>query len=291
MTKTQHLLRHAPLLLSLVAVLLCAAPARAAELSFVTVPQEPAIGAPFTIEVYLSTEEDSINAAEGSVSLGSLEGVEVSTGGSVFTLWPVLPRYSRGTQSVEFAGGLAGSVAAQEKVKLFEVRAQAPVAGSYAVSLGAARAFKNDGRGTPVAIPGARASIQVVAEGEQELPAPARDVAPPEFVSVEVGQDASLFSGRKYVSFFAKDDESSISKFEVKEGWFGRYTEADRYYVLKDQEQGRDIWVRVTDAAGNTAVEKISSAHSNNAWMWIVGGILTLLAFIAVYRTLRKRRF
>ncbi len=275
--------------LALMALWSLGASAQAAQITVTTTPAAPAAGEPFTIAVRLTTQDDALNAAEGSVALTKLDVRSVSTGGSALSLWPIEPRYSPGSHSIEFAGGLPGSIAAGEDVPLFTIVAQAPSAGSYTVSVGSARAFKSDGRGTPVAIAATSQKIAVGAGPGTAVPEPKDSIAP-QFVSAEVGQDPSLFEGRKYLTFFATDDKSGVSSYQVKEGWFSRYHDADRYYVLVDQEQGTTLWVRATDADGNTVTKKIPSAHPMNVWKVIVGGILIVLALMLMYRSHKKKK-
>ncbi len=278
-----------PVLFLVAAVWSLGATAEAAQITVSTTPAAPAAGEAFTILLRLNTQGDALNAAEGSVVLTKLDVRSVSTGGSALSLWPIEPRYSPGSHSIEFAGGLPGSIAAGEDVPLFTIVAQAPSAGSYTVSVGHARAFKSDGRGTPVAIAASTKTITVGAGPGTAVQEP-KDTTAPQFVSAEVGQDPSLFDGRTYLTFFATDDKSGVSTYQVKEGWFGRYHDADRYYVLLDQEQGKTLWVRATDADGNTATKKIPTAHPLSTWKVLVGGILILLALMVMYRSHKKRR-
>lgn len=276
-------------------VLLCAgataSEAHAAQLLVGTTPAVPAAGEMFTIEVRLQTEEDTINAVEGSINLGSLRVERVHTGGSGLSLWPTEPRYSPGSHTVEFAGGVPGGILQGEEVLLFTIEVQAPAAGTYTVEASSLRAFKNDGTGSAVAVAPISSKVSVVAESSSLAASVPKDSTDPQFVSVEVGSDPSLFDGRSYLTFFATDDQSGVSRYQVKEGWFSRYKDADRYYVLADQSGGTDVWVRVTDAAGNTATKKISSTHGTSAWQLLLGGILILLAFTLVYQRCRKKRF
>ncbi len=263
--------------------------AQAAQIILSTTPATPSAGEPFTIVVRLDTQGDALNAAEGSVMLDKMAVQSVHTGGSALSLWPTEPRYSPGSHSIDFAGGVPGSIAAGEDVLLFTIVAQAHLAGSYSVSVGSARAFKSDGLGTPVEIPASSKTISVGAGPGTAAPEP-HDTTAPQFVSVEVGQDASLFDGRTYLSFFATDDHSGVTRYQVKEGWFSAYHDADRYYVLVDQEQGKTLWVRATDADGNTVTKKIPSAHPLGVWKMIAGGILIVLALLLMYWGYKKKR-
>jgi len=289
MNLSAHLIKILPAVVLAAALWSVGTPAHAAQITVSTTPATPGAGEPFSIMVRLNTQDDALNAAEGSVVLSGLEVVSVSTGGSAMSLWPVEPKYSLSSRSIEFAGGLPGSIAAGEDVPLFTIVAKAPSAGSYQVSVGSARAFKSDGRGTPVAIAASSKTVSV-GTGPGTAMTEVKDATAPQFVSVEVGQDQSLFDGRRYLTFFATDDNSGVSRYQVKEGWLGRYKDAERYYVLADQEQSKTLWVRATDADGNSVTKKIPSAHPQSAWKMIAGGILVVLALLLMYRSHKKKR-
>ncbi|MCC7500196.1 hypothetical protein IT396_00050 [Candidatus Nomurabacteria bacterium] len=274
----------------LVFTLAFALPVYAAELKLVTNPLKPVAGEEFIIEVKLDSQTDSINAVESVLEIDDLDVDHISTGGSALSLWPVGPHYKPGAGEIEFVGGALEPVAAGETVLLFTIAARASQAGTYVISNNTTRAYKNDGRGTPVSIISKSHKITVAEAGEAKMSTP-KDTVSPEFVSVEVGQDPSLFGGRMFLSFFAEDDQSGVATYEVREGFFNMYKKADRYYVLHDESQGQDVWVRATDAAGNSTVYKISSTHQHHAWVWWMGGILVLvIAGFYMYRTRFLRR-
>lgn len=270
-------------------ILGAAVPAYAAQILVSTTPTAPVAGETFTIEARLATEGDQINAAEGTFVLEGAAVLSVSTGGSAFSLWPVVPRYAPGTREIEFAGGVPSAIGPGEDVMLFSIEARAPASGSYALALKAARAFKADGKGSVLPVSGFSKKV-AVASSSQPVAQKSKDSTAPQFVSVEVGQDPALFDGQKFVTFFATDDNSGVTSYEVKEGWFGLYKPADRYYVLEDQSQGSSVWVRVTDAAGNSVTEKIASIHTGSTSLFMWGGILLVLVLGVWYLLARKKR-
>jgi hypothetical protein len=288
-----HIALHKKILL-VAGLALCgwsiASGAYAAQITFTMAPQSPAAGEDVAVTVRLDTQKDSLNAVEGSISIPKDLMVEgVNTGGSALSLWPVEPRFVPGSSKVEFAGGVPAGIAPGRDVVLFTITAKASAPGTYAVAPASVRGFRDDGQGTAFSIGGSAAKISVGMQASSE-PQAQEDTMPPQFISVEVGQDPALFGGRRYVAFFATDDNSGVSYYEVKEGLLGRYTRADRYYVLSDQGGGSAVWVRAVDAAGNSTVKKIPSPRSALAFAYLGGGILIVLAGIAWMRYVRRKR-
>lgn len=264
--------------------------AHAAQITFTAAPIAPAAGEEFTIAVRLSTQDDSLNAVEGSVSVPKDIAVKnVSTGGSVLSLWPAQPRFVPGSGKVEFTGGVPAGVPAGADMLLFTITAVASAPGSYTFALDSARGFRDDGKGTGFMISGLQYKVSVGTQASAPAPQE-KDTTAPQFISVEVGQDPALFDGRRYLTFFATDDQSGVNYYEVKEGWFSRYTKADRYYVLSDQEQRFAVWVRAVDQAGNRTAQKIPSQHPDYSLVYWGGGILLIVAIVFVQYLRRPRQ-
>ena len=138
-------------------------------------------------------------------------------------------------------------------------------------------------------VPDSTKNISVARTGSTEV-ASSKDTAPPQFVSVAVGSDPSLFGGKFYLSFFAQDSQSGVDHYEVKEGLFGGYVRADRYYVLHDQSLRSDISVRAVDVAGNTVIATIPAAHQSHTLWLFAGGILAVLLLFVVRRIYIKKK-
>lgn len=247
-------------------------------------PQNPGSGQEFAIGVYLSADVD-FNAAEGSIVVPpNLSVRRIHTGGSAFSLWPAQPQYYPASRLVEFAGGSTQDVFAGNEILLFTILLTGEP-GMYTISARDVRVFKNDGDGTPNAVPAASAqfTVRVLAEDAEDAP----DTSAPEFVSVEIGQEPSLFGGRKYLVFVATDDRSGVTRYEVKEGWLSVYRPVERYYVPKDQSLGTDLWVRATDASGNSVIQKIPAQGGH--WV-LLGTLMTGLLGACIIYALYVRR-
>lgn len=287
MTKMKKIIRHI-FFPAFVAIVLLPIPSHAMQAMFVTKSDLLTAGEPIVVEVRLATQEDAINAVEGVIQLPNDVSVEqVHTGGSSFTLWPNAPKYVPGTHTIEFTGGVPGGIAPHQQVLVFSFTMRAPIPGSYPVSVKKITTYLNDGYGTAVRVPLITQKFSV-GEGDAPALAKAKDVTAPEFISVELGSDPTLFDGKSYVTFFAKDAESGVVRYEVKEGFFSVYTPADTYYVLKDQSLKSAVKVRAIDAAGNSATYTVSS--SNRPLLVLAAISLLLGATMFIVRRLRGRK-
>lgn len=268
---------------------LSAAPfASAAGLSFVSVPEFPAVGESFMVHVEFEAGSETYNVLDGVVKVPDDLTIErVSTGGSAITLWAALPNFVPSLGQIEFTGGVPEGVGPNQHIRLFTLHARARAPGGYVLTSRGSSAYVSDGSGTRREIPAATARVTVGAPGAAPS-AQVRDRRGPEFVVAEVGQEPSLFNGQYYVTFSATDDISGVVAYEVKEGRFASYVPTERYYVIKDQSLETPVWVRATDASGNTVTKKIIG--SSLVAPALLGSILVLLA-LYVWRRRNKRTF
>ena len=285
---------------SVLAVLLYTMPffAHAATLSFVTTPAESVVNQQMRVSVHLNTGTDSINAVEGLIMLpASVQLSQLNTGGSGFSLWPTEPQFSFSTHRIVFAGGVPGGVVPKQDILLFTFSLTASSTGAYTVSSQDVAVYRNDGLGTRLVVPNHSQDIKVgrtngtvsSAASPDAIP----DTTPPHFVSVAMGSDPSLFGGKFYISFFATDNQSGIDHYDIKEGWSTKYLLADRYFVLHDQTLQSIIYVRATDAAGNSVVTVIPATHEPSR-LWVVGGgilFVVLLVWVVAQHRQKKKKY
>ena len=80
--------------------------AQAASLYFSPSSGSYAVGSPITLNVYVSSADQAMNAASGVISFPSdkLEVTSLSKTGSIFTLWVQEPSFSNSVGAVNFEG-------------------------------------------------------------------------------------------------------------------------------------------------------------------------------------------
>ncbi len=108
------------------------------------------IGQSFTATVFVSSAEQAMNAAQGTISFPTdkLNVTSISKSGSVISLWTQEPSFSNSAGTVSFEGivlnpGFTGSVG-----KMISINFKTKTAGDAAVSFSSGSILANDGKGT-----------------------------------------------------------------------------------------------------------------------------------------------
>lgn len=250
-------------------------------------PSTPAVppGAPFTITVMLTSGDNPINVVEGSVLIPAGIVVDAASyAGSAFTLWPTPPQYAPGAGKVIFEGGVPGGVPSGTTATVFTLRAHTDTTGTYVFTPRDLAAYVNDGNGT-LAPMTATAGTVVVAEG---TPTPAILKGTPTPLTAAIGNDPSLFDGRFFVAFYGGDRGAGVIRYEVKEGMFGSFVPAGRYYVLTDQSLSHEVTVRAIDTNGIAAKTTLPATHGISGIL--IGSIVIILVVVLAVCIRRMRR-
>ena len=132
------------------------------------------------------------------------------------------------------------------------------------------------------------------------------DKNPPLDFTPEIVSNPDIFNGKWTLVFLARDNESGIDHFEIREvstSWFSRivsrnalWKKTESPYILKDQGLESAIEVKAIDRAHN---EKIERLEARNPVLWYenyaIWGILIGIAIlgIIVFRVLlygKKKR-
>lgn len=110
------------------------------------------VGQAFSVNVYISSAEQAMNAASGVIAFPAdkLEISSLSKAGSIFSLWVQEPTFSNASGVVNFEGivlnpGFQGSAG-----KIVTINLKAKSAGSASLSFNSGSVLANDGRGTNI---------------------------------------------------------------------------------------------------------------------------------------------
>lgn len=144
----------------------------------------------FTVNVTVSTDGKSINAAEGTLSFNpkELSVVSVNRSGSIFNLWVAEPAFSNGAGTITFSGGSPSGYSGRSGT-IMSVTFRAAGAGTARVNFKNGSVLANDGRGTNIltAMNGGSYTIQAQAASPEperiEYVAPANTPAAPQITS------------------------------------------------------------------------------------------------------------
>jgi len=265
----------------------------------------------FAANVYLSTDYQSIsvgdiiivnlsidpldknpNVIEGNVLITSgsqnIKLSELSTAGSVLTYWAEGPSIDSDSK-VSFTGGKPSGF--NKTGLLFKIIFSAQSAGQVTFSPANIKAYNNDGKATPIDISTDDLTIAIGPKGSSQpknqwLETISKDNQPPQQLSATVGQDKSLFGGKKFITIFAVDNESGISHYDVKEGnWSAVSIPFGGIYILNDQKESSAIVITAYDKSGNYSQITLRPIQSKiNYWMWIIALIIFLALLYIAFR-------
>lgn len=149
-------------------------PAAAAELYFE--PQNRTIQQceNFTVEVWLDTQGENINAVEASLlfSQGKIELADLSQGGSLLDLWLVEPSFSNQTGEINFSGGIPNGFQGKGKIlslAFSPVPAEADIITAQIIFQNGSKVLLNDGYGTEASLTFKTADF-VITAAAKDLP-------------------------------------------------------------------------------------------------------------------------
>lgn len=276
--------------------LFCAFPAAtyAARATLVIEPVNVGMGGVSHVRMVLDTEGADVNALEGSITIPNGLGVSgVSSAGSVFTLWPISPRYELSRRVIEFVGGVPGGVKERTGVTILSFDVRTTGRGIFTIGPIQVKAYLNDGAGTviPVTAPSAILTVSDTSDGSAPSAKDSTDISAPEYVYADIGRDDTLFEGRYFLTVRAHDEVSDIASIEVREGLFGWYTPIETYYVLSDQSLRKAVYIRMSDTNGNTKVVKIPGTGDTPSIPWrTLGIVLTCIVVVLVGIVYVRRR-
>jgi hypothetical protein len=274
--------------------LMLAVPASAATLYFETGKTDIYVGDVFLVDFKLESEDKDINALEGRLFFDQdiLEVKDISAGGSVFNIWMKEPLYSSEKGEISFTGGVAGGYQGGG-AEIFKIVFRAKTEGKTKIDFRDDTAlFLNDGQGTKfspwmrtleVAVAKRPADVKPKDEWKEYV---AEDKAAPEQFDVTMSENAGMFGGKKFISFFTTDRGSGIDHYEVKEGR-GLWHLAQSPYLLKDQELRSIIKVAAVDKAGNRQEVELAAKNPplplyRTNIFWISVAALIVLVFIGI---------
>ncbi len=128
------------------------ATAQAATLYFSPSSGSHAVGATFSVSIYVLSADQAMNAASGIVSFPTdkLEVTSLSKTGSIFTLWVQEPSFSNLGGTINFEGivlnpGFTGSVG-----KIISINFRVKATGQVPLTFSSGSALANDGKGTNI---------------------------------------------------------------------------------------------------------------------------------------------
>lgn len=233
----------------------------AAEIYFITKEQNIYPDDIFVVEARVSSPDELINVADGSFGFNKnkLEVQELSVGGSIFGLWADGPSFSNIQGKVSFIGGTPTGFQGQDGLILKAIFKASEVGEVMFEFSDDFSVLLSDGKGTKI-VPQTRPLALTIIERPLEISPKnewqesiAKDTTPSEFAEAIIARDPGIFEGQYFISFFAKDEESGVLYYEVKEG-DGDFIRAVSPYILQDQTLSGSVLVKAVDGARNESI-------------------------------------
>ncbi len=277
--------------------------AQAAQIYVKFESKQLAIGEEFPVVFYLDAEGEDINALEGVISFStdSLELIDLSDAGSLFSFWVESPALSD-SGKINFSGIVPGGYSGKQG-SLFTAYFKALASGRTELSLDSGQALLNDGQASQTrlvfASEGLGISTDIFSATSSVYEKIKDDEAPEEF-PVYLDRNPDIFSGAWFIAFSTQDKKSGLAGYYVRELRPGKkgsdFIPATSPYLLDDQSLRSDVYVKAVDKAGNERVVRLpaqveSSPVLNISLIKAVAlSILLILGIIALWLWLKKKK-
>src|SRR3989344_5120826 len=145
----------------------------AATLNFSPPSGSYGVGSTFSVNVYVESSNQAMNASSGVVSFpwDKLEVVSISKTGSIFSLWPAEPSFSNSAGTVNFEGIVLNPGYTGANGKILTITFRARSSGTANVSFSSGSVLANDGTGANI-LSGMRVAVFTLASTGETPPAP-----------------------------------------------------------------------------------------------------------------------
>ena len=262
------------------------------------------VGDDIEVSLMLDTDEDVINAIEGSVSFSqNLIVRQIRYGSSLIQLWMQKP--TQEGDSIDYAGivpgGYDGELSPHWKGKrpgkILSVMFEATKTGDAWIQVDRdSVVLLHDGAGTEASLVVRDMNIEVT-EGGNVIEHKEVDwndnISPEPFMPIVIRKPDNFLTGKYYVVFDAQDKSSGVHHYEVQEGESGRVI-AESPYLLKNQRLDQDVTVIAFDNAGNVRMEIIPASfglswYDTMTTRGILLSIVLSIFLVAIVRMYKKR--
>lgn len=233
------------------------------------------VGDVFTVDVAIDTEKQTLNAIETEIIFPNdlLEYVSSDDGDSVISLWIQKPNFH--DSNIVTLSGITPGGFIQKDAKLLSLTFKVLQVGQGNIENINTKLLLHDGLGTETITKYQNLHLSIV-EGDSSIVVNAVDEEIPEHFNPEIIQDEDVFEGKYALIFSTKDKGSGMGHYEVREGWFGDYQNAESPYELKYQSLDKKIFIKAIDLVGNERVE-ILYPQNWKPWYEQTGVIVSIL--------------
>ena len=268
-------------LLSSIFYILNPSSAFAAEIRLDANKSEINSGEQFLVDIIVHSEE-SLNAVEGRLVFPQdlLSVKEIRDGNSVINFWVERPRIES-SGIILFSGITPGGFSGANN-NIFSVVFEAKNTGIASVALQNTKALKNDGLGTETALLTRDTTVSIKPGDSNARKEILIDKELPEDFNPTIESDPNIFDGKYFLVFATQDKISGVDRYEVREGEWGWFRETESPYLLAHQRLDRDVYVKVTDNAGNERIAVLRARVHGVWWGYGLFAILIVIILVAV---------
>ncbi len=290
----------AAILMTVVVLIASPAQTKAATIYVESSRDAISVGDTAIITVKINADGSVLNTVDGEITLKSsssnLSVQEFSLANSSFGLWPRTPSVSADGHTISFVGGVPGGFSI-EGATLFSIVVLANKEGTITVSPQNISVFSNDGQGTKLPVQLKDITINVTPKNSANpiqndwASIVSKDTTPPNDFIIVLGQEKTLFDGKKFAFFSALDNQSGIDHYDVSENG-APMIRSGSTYVLQDQSDNVKLNVIAYDKAGN----KKSAAYSGEtmsksiSWIPILIVVILIIAIYIAFKVWKKNK-
>jgi len=207
---------------------------------------EIALGESFLVTIHLNSEREIINAIDAVINYSPevLEVIEVSRGGSLFTLWPEEPTYDDTAGTITFVGGIPnGSLVVDGIVATITFRSRAIGGVEIGFDEDKTSILLNDGKGTKASLSARPKILQVIESNVISIISPTHPYENSWYSNVDFTVNWTAEPGAVY-SYVVTSRADEVPDNE-RESIIGKVTFQDlsdgvQYFILKEQLPGED---------------------------------------------------
>jgi len=211
------------------------------------------------VNVFLDTDSETVNTVSGEVYVGDTATIEgVREGNSSILFWIEKPKINTQENIISFSGIVPGGIQGKNTF-LFSIVVNPKSSEAIQFSMKDSLVLLHDGLGTEKSTSFIPKTIFISDDLNfvstiQTL----TDVEAPEDFSPEIIQDPNLYDSQYVLVFATQDKGSGLDRYEVKEGFFGKYTESVSPYIIKNKNLTKTLFVKAIDRFGN---ERVAIVH------------------------------
>lgn len=260
----------------------------AAQVSIKSDKNDISTGGDVLVSVYIDTESDSVNAIDGKLvfQAGDFEVKEIRDGNSFVNFWVERPHLSNEGE-ISFSGITPGGLMSKDRL-VFSVLLKTKRSTDSTFTIKDLQVLKNDGVGTKIKASISPLKISVSSSATSQSNFDFVDNVMPDDFKPTIGSDPDIFNGSYFLVFTAQDKGSGIDHYEVREGFWGDFTNATSPYLLKDQSLKTKIYVKAVDKKGNDRIVIVSPQKSSPLYQQLI--ILGIIIFVCILIFKRKKR-